>query len=312
MALSLSAPCPASDWSQVARSGIRLHYSRDSGPVLADHVLDVLVEGRSEVARSLGGLVQVPIEAYLAQTSEQFHELSNHRVPHWGAGVAFPDSRTLVLRSLPGQSDELVQTARHELSHILLHAAVSKTAVRIPVWFNEGVAMWVAHEWRFHQSFEVLVAALGSGVLPLAEIESVLSFGSARAHLAYTESLLAVLLLVELGGHGAIPDMVDALSRGVSFDVALFQTTGMTPSAFESEFQCYVGRRFGPWAVLTPPDAIWLAVSLMILLCYVAIRFRNRARTAAWEDEDPLDALPLKLRLKVRRARRSGESRDEH
>ena len=86
----------------------------------------------------------------------------------------------------------------------------------------------------------------------------------------------------------------------------------MPPSAFESEFQSYVGRRFGPWAVLTTPEAIWLAVSLMILLCYVAIRFRNRARIAAWEDEDPLDALPLKLRLKVRRARRSGESRDEH
>ena len=277
---------------------------------MAEHVLDQLVEGRSEVARNLGGLDQVPVEAFLATTNDQFQELSDHRVPHWGVGVAFPDSRTLILRSLPGQSAELIKTARHELSHILLHAAVSKAAVRLPVWFNEGVAMWVAEEWRFHQGIEVLFAALGSGVLPLADIDAVLTFGSARASLAYTESLLAVTLLVELGGRGTIPAMVEALGEGVSFDMVLFRTTGMTPGAFESAFQTYVERRFGPWAMVTSPEALWLVVSILIILCYVAIRFRNKTRVAAWEREDPLDALPLRLRLRVRRDRREEDSED--
>ncbi len=292
----------ASEWSQLELAGIRLHHPRGS-EALAERVLAQLVEGRSAVACDLGGLDPIPIEAYLATSDDQFHDLSDHRVPHWGVGVAFPDSRTLILRRLPGQSDELVKTARHELSHILLHAAVSKAAVVLPVWFNEGVAMWVAEEWRLHQSLKVLVAALGTGVLPLADIDSVLTFGSTRAQLAYTESLLAVLFLIELGGPGTLPAMIEELSAGVAFDVVLFRTTGMTPGAFESAFLEYAGRRFGPWAVLTSPEAIWLAASILIILCYVALRIRNRARVAAWEREDPHDALPLRLRLKVRRQR---------
>ncbi len=307
--LCLAVSPDASDWDQIELSGIRLRFP-EGNRNLAEHVLGRLVEGRSEVARNLGGLYQPPVDAYLATSVEQFHELSDHRVPHWGVGVAFPESRTLVLRYLPGQSAELDQTARHELSHILLHAALTRADARLPVWFNEGVAMWVAEEWRFHQGIEVLFAALGSGVLPLSDIDAVLGFGSARAQLAYTESLLAVLFLVELGGRGTIPEMIEALAEGATFDVVLFRTTAMTPAAFESAFQTYVERRFGPWAMLTSPDALWLAASILIIFSFVAVRFRNRARVAAWEREDPLEALPLRLRLRVRRAFRDRGSKD--
>ena len=103
---------------------------------------------------------------------------------------------------------------------------------------------------------------------------------------------------------------VEALAEGATFDVVLFRTTAMTPAAFESAFQTYVERRFGPWAMLTSPDALWLAASILIIFSFVAVRFRNRARVAAWEREDPLEALPLRLRLRVRRAFRDRGSKD--
>lgn len=252
------------------------------------------------MARELGGVELVPIEAYLATSADAFRKLTNDRIPHWGVGVAFPESRTLVLRYQPGRTDELSRTARHELSHILLHAKLPDT--RIPVWFNEGVATWVAREWRFHESIEVVVAALRSGLIPLSEIDFVLGFDAARAHLAYTESQLAVLYLIEQGGSGSVAAVVEALSEGASFDVALFRVLGVSPAAFESGFRDYVGSRFGPMALVTSPEAVWVFASALIIVVYAAVRIRNRRRVAAWEEEDDLEALPLRLRLRVRRA----------
>ncbi|MCZ6635667.1 MAG: hypothetical protein O7G87_19900, partial [bacterium] len=52
-------------------------------------------------------------------------------------------------------------------------------------------------------------------------------------------------------------------------------------------------------AMLVAPEAIWVYMAVLFLMAYVGIRFRNRATVKRWEEEDPLEALPLRLRLQV-------------
>jgi len=70
----------------------------------------------------------------------EFRALTRGRLPHWGAGVAFPEEGRVLLRPFPGLADELPRTARHEIAHIVLHRRIRSPA---PVWFHEGVAMWL-------------------------------------------------------------------------------------------------------------------------------------------------------------------------
>jgi hypothetical protein len=210
---------------------------------------------------------------------------------------------TIVLRYRAGQTEALLQTARHEFSHILLHNAVPSTGDRIPVWFNEGVAMWVAREWRLRQSLEVAAAVFLDGLVPLGEVDSVLTFGSARAHLAYDQSALAVLFIIDRGGEGALEDLIADLREGTAFDVALHRVTGLTPAAFETAFAAFVAGRFGFQAFAMSGEAIWLYIVFLVLLVWVGVRLRNRRTLARWKEEDPLDALPLRLRAKIKRDR---------
>jgi len=53
-------------------------------------------------------------------------------MPGWGAALAFPESRTIVLRADAG---DLERTLRHELAHLALHRQIR---VRVPLWFDEG------------------------------------------------------------------------------------------------------------------------------------------------------------------------------
>ena len=284
-------------WSELRADDSLLRF-RAADRALAGVLLSDLTAARGEVARKLGGISGVPITVYLAPSEGAFRDLTRGRIPHWGVGCAFPEAGVIVLRKLPGQSDELLRVARHEISHVLLHHAAPG---RVPVWFDEGVAMWAAQQWRLRQSVEVFYAILSGGLVPLGEIDGVLAFSSPRAHLAYTESLLALTYLIHLGGEDAVARIVEEMASGTSFEIALYRVTGYTPRQFERTWMEYVRGRFSLTALLVGPEAIWLYLSLLLLGAYVAVRIRNRRLMQRWEREDPADALPLRLRLQVHR-----------
>jgi hypothetical protein len=287
----------AGGWAELQEADLVLKF-QESDLSAAQHLLSELARGRLEVSQQLGGGEGIGLTVYLTSSEGAFREVTGGRIPHWGIGCAFPAEKTIVLRRLPGQHEALLQTARHEISHVLLHHLVSSG---VPVWFNEGVAMWVAREWRLQQSAEVVYALFAGGLVPLSEIDDVLGFSYSRANLAYTESLLAITYLIHLGGEGAVPRMVDSLRSGAPFDVALQGVTGFSSGQFEETWREYVSGRFSPWALMFTSHAIWFYMTLLAMVVYLGVRAKNRRRVREWESEDPLEALPLKLRLKVNR-----------
>ena len=294
----LCRPVAAAGWERLEREGLTLRF-QDIDRQRAGVLLDELISSRSEVAQKLGGGQDVPIIVYVAGSQALFQTVTRGRIPHWGAGCAFPAERIAVLRLLPGQRGQVLKTARHEISHILLHHLARS---RVPRWFDEGVAMWAAQEWRLRESTELSYAIFSGGLVPLGEVEGVLGFSSSKARLAYTESLLAVLYLIHLGGPGTVAQIVQTLGTGVSFDVALYRITGLTPGRFEREWAEYAEGRFSATALLTSAGALWFYMTLLLLGVFVAVRVRNRRIIEQWDEESPEDALPLRLRLRVRRS----------
>lgn len=284
----------ATEWHVVERDGLVLHLAH-SDAEKAERFLEDLLVGRNEIRRKLGGAPAISMMVYLAPSDAIFQDLTKGQLPHWSAGVAFPQSRTIVLKS---HVDNLMMVAQHEFAHVLLHAIVPQ---RVPVWFNEGVAMWASHEWRLRQSAAVFYAIFSDGLIPLSDIDDVLAFSSAKADMAYTESLLAVTFLIHLGGPNAVAVMLSELEAGAPFEVALFRATGETPREFEQRWRDDVKGRFGLTTLLFSPDLIWLYLTLLLILAYAGMRLRNRATLRRWEAEDPADGLPLKLRLQVHR-----------
>ncbi|MYD63330.1 MAG: hypothetical protein F4W91_20030 [Gemmatimonadetes bacterium] len=280
----------ATEWHRFERDDLALHLAHTDA-VRAGEFLNALLIGRNEIRRKLGGTPEIPIAVYLAPNEAIFRELTHGRLPHWSAGVAFLESRTIVLQA---SADNLLQVARHEFAHIFLHAIAPS---RVPVWFHEGVAMWASHEWRLRQSAAVFYAVFSENLIPLSEIDEVLSFPSAKADLAYTESLLAVSFLIRLGGPNAVVVMLSELEAGAPFEVALFRVTGETPREFERRWRDDVQARFSLMTLLFSPDLIWLYLTLLLLLAYICVRLRNRATLRRWEAEDAAEELTLQLRV---------------
>ena len=225
----------------------------------------------------LGRRVPPPFLLVLADDSAALARLSHGRAPGWGAGVAFPGARTILLRAdLP----DLDQTLRHELGHLILRVAVSG---RLPLWFDEGYAAWGSGELGRMEGLELNLAVASGRVPTLAELDEMLRGSAAAADLAYALAASAVAEIARRPPPGGLEPLLARLSAGEPFDSALESATGLSPDRFEDTWQHALRRRY---SVLTwlAAGGMWgvIAFSLGGLLWYR--RQRDRPRRAALDD----------------------------
>lgn len=222
----------------------------------------------------LGRRSPPPFTLVLAEDSMALARLTRGRAPGWGAGVALPASRTILLRAdLP----DLPRTLRHEIAHLVLRQAVH---TRTPLWFDEGYAAWASGELERFATLE-LNLAVASGRLPtLPQLDAMLRSSAATADLAYALAASAVLELSRRQPEGALERVVAGLVPGETFYGVLEQATGLTESGFEEAWHRELRRRYSllTWVAA---GGLWLLVAVGVIGAGWNRRRRDAPRRAA-------------------------------
>ena len=225
----------------------------------------------------LGRRVPEPFRLVVVPDARRLDSLTGGRAPKWGAAVALPEPRTVVLRADAG---DLSQTLRHELAHLALHQDV---AVRVPLWFDEGYAGWAAGEWERLGLLE-LNLAVARGALPtLSALDGALRGTASTADAAYALAVSAVAELARSNPTGSLTPLLGRLRSGQDFDAALLATTGLTLDRFEERWQHSVRRRYSliTWVFA---GGGWLLVALGVLGLVHFRRRADRERRAALDE----------------------------
>lgn len=208
------------------------------------------------------------------------------RAPSWGAGLAFPSSRTIIIRADGGDPR---QTLRHELAHLVLHDAVK---VRVPLWFDEGYAAVAANEWDRMDALSLSWIVLRRDLPDFRELDGSLRAGANAAEKAYTLAMSAVLELARRNPAGTLDSLLARLSRGEGFESAVSQATGLSLAAFEGDWQRTIKRRYN-LVIWLSAGGFWLLVSLAVAVAWWVRRRLDKPRRLAlnqgWEvDEEAL------------------------
>jgi hypothetical protein len=225
---------------------------------------------------------------YLAPNAAVFDSLTGGRVPEWGAGVAIPALRVIVLPTYPAPGPaerDPATTLRHELAHLVLHAYLPRP---IPRWFDEGYATWVSGGWDQSSAWQIRAAFLLGRAPPLDSLALEWPRGAEQARLAYLLSASAVHYLIEIGGEDGFTALLDHWREEGSLDVALRRVYGMTPGQFEQAWGTMVRRRYGWLLAVSQVTVFWVFAALLLLVLFGIRRRRNRERLAALEREDRL------------------------
>lgn len=218
-----------------------------------------------------------PLRLIVVPDARLLDSLTGGRAPSWGAAIAVPGARTIVLRADEG---ELARTLRHELAHLALHEAVQ---VRVPLWFDEGYAAWAAGEWDRLGTLELNLTVVRGAVPTLTGLDGALRGSASTADLAYALAVSAVTELARRNPTGTLTPLLRRLEAGEDFDAAVLSTTGLAMGRFEQEWQAALRRRYTlvNWLIA---GGGWLLVALLVAWQVRRRRRTDRVRRAALDE----------------------------
>jgi hypothetical protein len=222
----------------------------------------------------LGRRVPGPLRLVVVPDGRRLDSLTEGRAPAWGAAIALPGARTILLRADAG---DLGRTLRHELAHLALHQAVR---VRVPLWFDEGYAAWAAGEWDRLTGLELNLTVVRGDIPDLRGLDGALRGSATTADAAYALAVSAVTELARRHPSGSLTPLLDRLERGDDFAAAVLATTGLTLGRFEEAWQQSVRRRYsiGRWLIA---GGGWLVMAVALLGLGWWRRRYDRPRRAA-------------------------------
>jgi hypothetical protein len=215
-----------------------------------------------------------PLRLIVVPDGRTLDSLTSGRAPTWGAAIALPGARTILLRA---DQDDLLRTLRHELAHLALHEAVP---VRVPLWFDEGYAAWAAGEWERFGGLELNLAVVRGAIPSLTELDGALRGSASTADAAYALAASAVTELARRNPTGTLAPLLERLERGEDFETAVLATTGLTLGRFEEVWRRALRHRYtlGQWLIA---GGGWAVVGLVVLWLVHRRRRADRVRRAA-------------------------------
>jgi len=248
----------------------------------ADRPLARTLLGRAQAADTFPGLPRPREEVVIAiaPDARRFREWSGAGAPDWGAAIAIPAERRIVLQGSSAGSDagDPLQALRHELAHLALHESMGDLP---PRWFDEGYASWCAREWSREDLLAASLGLLLHGVPPLDSLDAGFTGGAVRAGMAYALSYRAVADLAALDTARGLTVFFDRWRAHGRMDRAMREAFGLTEERFEREWRARTFRRYGLAALVANLGALAALFGLIVAPVWVSKRRRDRMRLEA-------------------------------
>ena len=276
-------------------------------PAASERVASILQDAdaiKEELTSALGQKVLSRVAVRVAPTASDMARLApaDAPPPEYASGVAYHGLHLVLLSMMAPRGAEAVdldEVFRHELAHVALEDAVQ--GKHVPVWFNEGLAIWLSGERAPARMQTLWSATLSGSVIPLSEIDRSFPHDNFEVSIAYAESADFMRFLLRKSDRLRFAAMIDRVREGQAFDRAVAEAYGSDLRRLELEWRGELERRFSVIPMLTGGGLIWVAVVGALVLAYVRRRRRAKAILAQWEKEEALEDARIAAKLAAER-----------
>jgi len=192
----------------------------EGGDSFARELMDVCEEGLARLTQDIGTYPERPIKIYIyASTSDLKGAMIFPQ--EWTGGVAFTAFGIIAIGIPPSNINWGKKALVHELTHLVVHQATFSPYGQLPIWLDEGLAMY--NEGELDPVFR---SSLGEAIMEdeLISVRSLCSPFSAeteKARLSYAQSYSLVEYLLDNYGQDKMLELLTILKQGSTYDEAL-------------------------------------------------------------------------------------------
>ena len=252
-------------------------------------IADIAENFYSRMERLIDGISMGKIEIWICDTQEQFQSAVHAPIQDWAIGAAFPLSRRIVIqnpRIVIEREFQLSQVIRHEIVHVIFGQRTQNTIGDIPLWFVEGVAVYLSGEWtpRYHDI--LLEHIVSKSIFPLAQLAQRFPRSEKLAQLAYAESLNAIMWIVEVAGANKLWEIIDWLGSGSDLNAAYEKSLGWDVTTFDAKWQESLSQRYYWVALFSNTYLFWGTLTLAFVFISLLVYLRRRRRLAKLDQEE--------------------------
>ncbi len=231
-----------------------------------------------------------PVQVWLVRTTEDFSKMSSGRSSFLYGGIARPGSGIIVVKAprLRKWGEDFAGTLRHELVHVFLHRAGLDE--RIPLWFNEGLAMFLANEYYWSTGLRMSHIVITNRLIDYRNLDRdlMLTTSPDTTSSAYVQSLSMVQYLYKKLGDKKFWEMVREC-KDKRFVQSLKEIGGLSLDEF------WYGYRRSLWIITLmgalATGSIFMPIAILAIFVFLWIWRKNQQKMKKWEEEEAEDEL---------------------
>ena len=260
----------------------------------AQELMNACEDGLATLTQDIGAYPERPIKIYVYASSSDLHGAMVSS-EEWSGGVAFTDFGIIAIGIPPSQLEWGKGALVHELTHLIVREATFGPYGQLPVWLDEGLAMYneVGVDPSLAASLDDAIA--GSELISVRTLCSPFSAYADKAYLSYAESYSIVEYLLADYGQAKMLDLLSVLKEGSTYDEALTEVYGFDIDGLDANWRATLTAGTTALAAAAATSAASFPSALVAILAGLAMALMS------W------GALCLERRTWQRSSRRPGD-----
>jgi hypothetical protein len=263
--------------STVPQGGELSLFWYEGGDSFARELMDTCQEGLARLTQDIGTYPERPVKIYIyASTSDLKGAMIFPQ--EWTGGVAFTAFSTIAIGIPPSKLDWGKRALVHELTHLVVHQATFSPYGQLPIWLDEGLAMY--NEGGLDPVFGSCLqeAILENKLISVRSLCSPFSAETEKARLSYAQSYSLVEYLLDNYGQDRMLELLTILKQGSTYDEALTGVYGFDIDGLDARWRTTLTNPMVPaqGAGLHPALIALLAALAVVLILWGALALEKR------------------------------------
>ncbi len=228
-------------WQTITSDFLRLHWY-DGDQAFAKDLLNAGQVGL-EFNKSQSGLIpDSPIDIYIYGNQQDMKDAILFE-PAWEGGATYLQYDIVIIGISPSNAVWGRGAMVHELTHVLVHHLTFSCLGRIPLWIDEGLAVYSQAEFDASATFKDYLdqAISQNGILSLHSISGDFSAIPEKSRLSYGESYSIIKFLIDTYKQEKMTSLLTTLRDGIVIDNALTKVYGFDMDGLEDVWRDSVG-----------------------------------------------------------------------
>lgn len=222
--------------STVPQGGELSLFWYEGGDSFAQELMDACEEGLARLTQDIGTYPERPIKIYIYASTD---DLQGAMIfpQEWSGGVAFTAFSTIAIGIPPSELDWGKRALVHELTHLVVHQVTFSPYGQLPIWLDEGLAMY--NEGELDPVFRSCLeeAILEDELISVRSLCSPFSAEPEKAYLSYAQSYSFVDYLLDNYGQDKVLDLLTLFKQGSTYDEALTEVYGFDIDGLDARWQ---------------------------------------------------------------------------